>query len=147
MGGAGYHVPEVSPLELQIALKSFFVGPTFWLPSTLCFRLAICLLYLDLFKSNKIFRYCVYGLIVFLSLFFVGGWATVLRFCRPIEYNWDRTIAGECGDTFAEQVASAVINIVLDTLIVVAPIPIVWQLQMSAQKRLAIISLFALGLA
>lgn len=42
--------------------------------------------------------------------------------------------------------AAAAINMVLDVVIVLLPLPIVWRLQMPTQRKLGITVTFALGL-
>jgi hypothetical protein len=79
-------------------------------------------------------------------MFFIGGWATILRICKPIEFNWDKSIDGTCGDEDAANTGSAVINATLDVVIVGLPFPIVWKLQMATQKKVAISVTFLLGL-
>ena len=62
----------------------------FWLVSTLAFRSAILLLYLELFGASRNFRYCVYALQTLIVLFYVGATATSLDLHADIrtEEGW-----------------------------------------------------------
>lgn len=71
---------------------------------------------------------------------------TTLTLCRPINFSWNKTIPGTCGDLAKAEMAAAAINMVLDVVIVLLPLPVVWGLQMSKQKKIGITATFALGL-
>lgn len=79
-------------------------------------------------------------------LFFVGSITTTLAMCRPIASNWDRNIPGKCGDIGTAELAAAAFNMALDVGIVVMPVPIIWGLHMSKQKKAAVMATFALSL-
>ena len=85
-------------------------------------------------------------MLVIVGLNFVGTWAGMLRVCTPIQYNWDKSIDGTCGDDYALVLWTAIINAAIDVLIVLLPVPVVWRLHMAAQKKAAITATFALGL-
>ena len=94
----------------------------------------------------KFFLYAAYSMLAIVSLNFVATLTGQLRICTPIEINWDKAIDGSCGDISAFLLSTAVINAVLDLLIVLLPLPVVWKLQMATQKKAAITATFGLGL-
>ena len=84
-----------------------------------------------------------------MGLVLAYGIALILLFlliCRPIAYNWDKTIDGHCGSSIGEGIAAAATNMIIDGTIVLLPIKVVWRLQMPAQKKIGISCMFALGL-
>lgn len=85
-------------------------------------------------------------MLAIIGLNFVAILITQLRLCTPIESNWDKSINGSCGDTGAFLLSTAIINAVIDLLIVFLPVPVVWRLQMALQKKVTILATFALGL-
>jgi hypothetical protein len=34
--------------------------------------------------------------------------------CRPVQKNWDPTVAGKCGDQIAAYTAVSVVNVIID---------------------------------
>lgn len=80
------------------------------------------------------------------SLFFIGSITTTLSMCRPIAFNWNKTIHGKCGDEAAAEIAAAAFNMALDVIIVLLPFPVIWGLHMSKQKKAGVMVTFALGL-
>ena len=79
-------------------------------------------------------------------LFYIGSITTTLVTCRPIRYNWDKTIQGHCGSLGDAEIAAAAINMILDVIIVLLPLPIVWRLHMPTLKKIGVSVTFALGL-
>ena len=126
-------------------MQTFFASQFFWATSIASFRLSILHLYIEIF-STKLFRRCAYGSGCLVGLFYIGSITTTLRICEPIEFNWDKTITGTCGNEGTAELVAAAINMVLDVLIVLLPLPVVWKLQMPTQKKIGVTVTFALGL-
>ena len=63
-----------------------------------------------------------------LSLMTAVVLATLL-ICRPLTYNWDHTVNGTCGNTYALYLGGGIANLLLDVAIVVFPMPMLWGLQ------------------
>lgn len=116
-----------------------------WVTSTGCFRLAILLLYIEIFPGNKKFRWCAIGVGGLVFLYWVSAVLFITLLCRPIAYNWNRGIPGSCGDVRKIQYASAGFNMVIDLLVVLLPLPVVWRLQMSSRKKMGVSASFAIG--
>lgn len=67
--------------------------------------------------------------------------------CRPFAYSWDRTIAGgHCGDSLKMELSTCVVNIILDFMIVLLPLPLLWTLHVSLKKKALLSGIFSLGL-
>ena len=67
--------------------------------------------------------------------------------CRPVAYNWDKTIdGGRCADTIKAYLSAGIINLLIDVGIVIMPIPVLWKLQLPATKKFGISAMFSIGL-
>ena len=67
--------------------------------------------------------------------------------CRPIKFNWDRTIpGGHCINQNAFYVTGGSIGMVLDIWTLLIPIPMLWQLQMPRRQKFAFTAIFTIGL-
>lgn len=69
-----------------------------------------------------------------------------LSSCTPFSYNWNKEQHGHCGNLSAAFAAIAAIDIAVDVAILISPIPQVWRLQMPLTTKIALVSVFALGL-
>lgn len=117
----------------------------FWSTGVASFRLAILLLYIEIFRRPGFIRVGVATAAV-VGLYYVACVLTICLICSPINFNWNRSIEGTCAHTTAVEIFSAAFNMVLDVWVVWLPLPILWQLQMPKKKKLGISATFALGL-
>lgn len=54
--------------------------------------------------------------------------------CRPVAYFWDRSIqGGECNDFEAGYLANASLNLIMDVVALIIPIPAVWKMKMAPE--------------
>lgn len=67
--------------------------------------------------------------------------------CRPFAKNWDLLLPGTCGSVKESFFSDGIINIVIDLAMIILPIPMVWQLQMSQKRKIALTVVFALGIS
>lgn len=62
-------------------------------------------------------------------------------------YGGNFESAGHCIDVIASLTGLAVVNIVLNTALLVLPMPMVWNLHTSQKQKIALTFIFALGCA
>lgn len=65
--------------------------------------------------------------------------------CRPLQYTWDKTINGECTGEDPVYLIVGIVNCVIDTCILVLPMPLVFRPQMTLTKRLSVAGMFSFG--
>lgn len=66
--------------------------------------------------------------------------------CQPLAFNWDPTIpGGRCGDQNSAFLASGVLNLIIDILVIVLPLPMLWNLHMATHKRVGLMLMFSTG--
>jgi hypothetical protein len=94
------------------------------------------------------FRACVYA-----SMFLVVGYNIALLGplvfpCTPVKRTWDITIIeGSCIDRTPVYMATAVLNMITDIILLVLPIPMVVSLQMPRAQKVGLICAFGIGSA
>jgi hypothetical protein len=106
------------------------------------------LLYLRLFPSKTL------RLTVFITLAITIAWGTAtflaqLFSCSPINYfwkKWDGEHEGHCTSHNALLIAHAIMNIVLDVVVIGIPMPILFKLHMSREKKVGMCVMFAVGI-
>ncbi|KGO64115.1 hypothetical protein PEX1_020670 [Penicillium expansum] len=96
-------------------------------------------------------HFVLYNWAFILSIIFVVG-SSLLFFvisifqCSPIHAYWDiNTKPYHCMDDGAIVFAASVINIFTDILVTALPMPLIWSLKLPTRQRLAVISIFGLG--
>jgi len=70
----------------------------------------------------------------------------VTLICRPIAYSYNRTIpGGHCGDMISFERYTAIFNLLADAILVVLPMPILWNLQMHTRKKVGLTIILGMG--
>jgi hypothetical protein len=90
-----------------------------------------------------------YIFIGLVGAFGASCWISTGFNCTPITFmwqGWDGEHAGSCFDVSKQAFALAIVNITLDAIIFVLPIPQLLGLQMTMKRKLGVISMFVVGL-
>lgn len=66
--------------------------------------------------------------------------------CRPLSFQWDKSIHGDCGSQRLAFMVPGIINLALDILIIFLPMPMLWNLQMKIKKKMATSAVFGIGI-
>jgi hypothetical protein len=122
-GGIGYHVGDLGTAQIQTILKLLLAVQITYALCMSLLEISICLLYAQIFTQLwvKIGVYTLMGL--------SAAWAlmTILigvLICKPISALWD-PLSGTCGDQNAGLAAVSGIELVIDALIILLPLPVV----------------------
>ncbi|KAI1378866.1 hypothetical protein F4677DRAFT_412270 [Hypoxylon crocopeplum] len=143
-GGYGVHIDELTLEEIENSLKGLFLQQWVWSTSTTTFRLAILLLYREIFPTKAV-RYGSMILIIIVVANEIQCIVVDLVLCRPIQASWDITLDQQCGNILIAEISSAVISMIIDILVTFLPLPVIWQLQLSKQKKWALTGAFSVG--
>ncbi|KAI0110723.1 hypothetical protein GGR51DRAFT_557721 [Nemania sp. FL0031] len=143
-GGYGQHVIELNPRAVETGLKAFWISEWFWATGVASFRLAIILLYIELFQT-RMFRLVATLTASIVFLYWTACIITISVLCLPVEFNWNRSLNGTCGDVLAIEIFSGAFNMAVDIWVVFLPLPTIWKLRLAPHKKLTIWSSFALG--
>jgi hypothetical protein len=65
--------------------------------------------------------------------------------CKPVQYNWDKSIEGHCNGENIAYLVAGIVNLCIDTFIVALPMPLVFNLQLVLSKKFAVAAMFSLG--
>ncbi|KAK0634893.1 hypothetical protein B0T17DRAFT_594652 [Bombardia bombarda] len=89
-----------------------------------------------------------HALILANVLFYVLIIILVNLSCVPYEFNWNRTIKGDCSrvNTGWTNLSSACINFITDVFILAIPQRAIWKLHMSSRKKVGVAVVFAIGI-
>lgn len=66
--------------------------------------------------------------------------------CRPVAKNWDPTVHGTCGNRIAGYTAVSVVNVVVDCLMLILPLPMIYNLQTKPGYKLGLSAIFSIGI-
>ncbi|KAL2856463.1 hypothetical protein BJY01DRAFT_263517 [Aspergillus pseudoustus] len=146
--GLGKNIWSLPFDHIGETLKLFFVEENLYCVCISLIKSSMLLLYLRLFPSKKL-RTTVF---IALAITIAWGLATFLAqlfSCSPINYfwtKWDGEHEGHCTSHNALLLAHAIMNIVLDVVVIGIPMPILFRLHMSLEKRIGMCVMFAVGI-
>ncbi|OJZ81564.1 hypothetical protein ASPFODRAFT_75118 [Aspergillus luchuensis CBS 106.47] len=145
--GLGVHLDELlatAPGKFALHMKLFVPAQLLWAAANSCVKASILYLYIDLFP-NKVFCRLCYGTLFVTAAYFTMVLIEAFALCKPVQYNWDKSIEGHCtGENIAYLVAG-IVNLTIDTFIVVLPMPLVFNLQLILSEKIAVSAMFSLG--
>ena len=130
----GYKVKKV--------LYAFEVTWTFTVP---VIKTSLLLLYNRIFPTRSI-RNATYAVGFFVITWLLWAGISTIAQCVPVEYFWNRSIAGHCINNDAFYIAAGAVNVFTDFAIIAIPIPVIWSLQkITIAQKLGFMVIFSLG--
>lgn len=143
-GSAGHLQSDFSPQQLRQFLIMLYADNICYTCCTITVKLSILLIQRRIFTSRpfKIIAHVLTGI-------FVVWWITVLFTqifsCMPVHSFWDFALRKSCINTTMFYNGVAISNIIFDFILLILPLPMIWQLQMTLKKKLQVSFIFILG--
>jgi hypothetical protein len=110
-------------------------------------KISICCFYLRVFPDRR-FRIATY-IAIALNLSYLIAFVLISVFqCRPLPgawLHWDGEGNFQCNHINAQGWAAAIINMVLDILVMVLPLRQLYKLNLSVTKKVYVMCMFSLG--
>ena len=107
-------------------------------------KVGILLFYYRLFP-NPTFRKAIYSVGAFVIACLLSTFFGFLFQCVPIQSFWQQQIPHQCFNQDPFYICVAVLSLVSDVVILLMPIPVVWALQTSKQRKVGLSVVFLLG--
>lgn len=89
----GRHLDTLTPFELITSLKPFWASIFIYNFALFLCKFSILLQYLRIFPY-RLFRILNYSLMAFIFVWSCWTVFSAIFFCRPVEFFWDKSIAG-----------------------------------------------------
>ncbi|KUI69419.1 hypothetical protein VM1G_04922 [Cytospora mali] len=143
----GIHLQEVladDPAKFALHMRLFVPAQLLWAASNTCVKFSILSLYTTLFPNKRVIQIC-YATMALTTAYFIMVFLEGFLLCKPVQFNWDKTIAGICTGENTAYLVAGVTNLVVDMFIVILPMPLVFRLQMTLSRRISVAGMFSLG--
>jgi hypothetical protein len=139
------HTTHIAPAHRSRVFVTFTVAQPLWGFATTAVKISIIHLYMTMFPGLRFRRVC-YATMVLALCYFVSVIVETLAMCKPVQFNWDKTIKGHCiKNAPTAYIVAAVSNLLIDVIIVAMPVPVLWSLRMKTKKKIGIVAIFSLG--
>jgi hypothetical protein len=142
------HIWDVPIAELMSARKLVIAASFTGLLNSGFTKVSVLLLYQHLAPPTRQFQYPIYILIAICVLWMVSQGITTFLLCIPLHSYWEISYLGKqvCLDEVTYYVAFSTIDLTLDTIIYILPLPILIPLHMPMRKKAIVSCVFAVGL-
>lgn len=125
-------------------MKNLWVYMLLWACGVFTVKVGILLFYWRVFHTRG-FRIGALAVGAFSTGIFLSNFFSFTFQCIPISKFWDPAGPGECFDQNSFYLASAIINVLGDVAVLSLPLPVVWNLNTSKNKKWSLSFLFLLG--
>ncbi|KAK8041418.1 hypothetical protein PG994_014425 [Apiospora phragmitis] len=143
--GSGTHQYDLAEETVQSFKKNLYVYMILWSFGVFAVKVGILLFYWRVF-TLPYFRRSVLAVFALSTAILLVNFFTFTFQCWPIARFWDEAIAvGGCIAQTEFYLASAIVNVVGDVVVLVLPLPVVWSLHTSQSKKWSLSFLFMLG--
>jgi hypothetical protein len=146
--GIGIHNYPMDPTVPFYGLKYLFIWNIFYNTSAAIIKASICVSLLRV-TAKKLYRRILWGLVVAASLSSIITVTGLSLFCRPLAYQWDRTIPN--GTCFPIEVVVGLsyfftaASIAIDWSCAIMPAFILWDVQLPGKLKISVCIVLGLG--
>ncbi|KAF6806803.1 CFEM domain-containing protein [Colletotrichum sojae] len=146
----GMDIWWTDPDTLTWALKLFYIDAPIYLVLLGLTKVSILCFYLRLFPYERFCRLC-YVLLAIVITSTVAWVILAIVQCRPISYNWEGWKGDfegpvKCVNLNVLFWTTSAVSITLDTIILIMPMPLLVKVKSTPRRKVAIISMFSLGI-
>lgn len=126
-------------------LQILNVAPILYAPGTCFTKLSLLLFYLRISPATW-FRWTTKALILVVAGYSTGITLSYIFACSPIEATWDVAITQKtCIHLPALYIVTAVLGVATDIVLLVLPLSVVLDLQMSTRRKVELVFIFGIG--
>ncbi|RDI88115.1 hypothetical protein Vi05172_g1899 [Venturia inaequalis] len=142
----GVHAWEISLEHYGFYSRLILAAPLVYAPCCALTKITLCIFYSRL-SPNVMFQWAVWGTIFACTGAYTGIFFSIIFACKPLAASWDPTLlpTAICVNRGAIYIATAVMGIVTDVVLIVIPIPTIWGLQMPTKQKIGLTAIFAVG--
>ncbi|KAK4506022.1 hypothetical protein PRZ48_003987 [Zasmidium cellare] len=144
--GLGYHADSLPSETVEKYQKTFLAVQITWFTTAVLTKTSILLLYKRIFGVYEKFRKVIWAAIGLVVSYFIICTVLALAGCQPTSYFWNKHQPGKCINEVQFFRWNGVTNLILDFVVLLIPMPMVWNLQLRLRQKLAFTAIFGLGL-
>jgi hypothetical protein len=111
----------------------------------MCFsKLSVLLMYPALIPTSSMLKWArILGALII--MWNMADIIAALLICQPLARNWDFTLPGTCGSQLTFYFAMGLVNLITDAVIIVLPMPYIYNLRLARREKLVVMALLSIG--
>jgi hypothetical protein len=119
-----------------------------WIVSVVFIKLSLLGLYLQVFGHDIKFLWAVRLIGVLVVILGVVATSLTATNCIPFAAYWNPLLPGSrCVSPWPSFLSTAILSLVFDVIILILPMPKLWNLNMSTKKKIGMTIVFGIGFA
>ena len=126
-------------------LKIVYINDIFYALTLPTVKFSLLCMYWKIFNRVAAFRYAAITVGIIVFCWMVGTLFTQIFNCNPIQGAWNVEIGATCIDPVKFYHGNAISNLLTDVIILLLPMPLVWRLQMTFKRKVALSGVVLLG--
>lgn len=150
VGHIGMHESDLSPPQLLVAMRSWWICEVIYVPLSCIIRssIAIFLLKIATRKLHRVVIWANMGVVWLVS--FIAFFINLLQ-CSPVNYFW-MWVMGEPGTCIDHRVvpfctiAQSTVSALSDVILALLPIVMLWNVRMNKRTKVTVAILLSLGI-
>lgn len=125
--------------------QTLIAAGSLWGTCVLAVQLSILNLYLRLFGVMRWHRMCCYVVMGLCCAWWIAFFGILMADCIPLRKLWTQNIPGKCVNQKTFCGSTGIAHIILDFIILVLPIPVIWNLKIARSRKVLISIILTLG--
>ena len=143
--GFGKHSAEVSLDDLRTGLALFYVAVICQIISLGFTKFSALAFYSEIFWISSVFQKSLRVALGLTLMLLAISISISIGECTPIQRFWDRQLPGRCFNEMAVMYASTAFDAVTDLMILLLPMPMLWHLRMTLNRKFLVMGAFVCG--
>ncbi|RPA85355.1 hypothetical protein BJ508DRAFT_7395 [Ascobolus immersus RN42] len=144
--GLGKHIIHVAVDDRMKLVQMVFWCQIMYFIASLLIKSALFVFYLRI-AVQSVYKKACYMFMTLNVGIFIGSLLASIFLCRPVQFFWNRRVEGTCGNVERLYVSNASLNMLMDVIALILPIPIVWgSPSLTKATKIKISALFLLGI-
>ncbi|MCJ1280168.1 hypothetical protein MMC21_007995 [Puttea exsequens] len=140
-GGGRHAILLKNPIKFA---QSVLAVEVFYTPAISSVKISTLLLFNRIFPIRR-FRILLWSVGIFIVTYSaIQVLATIFQ-CRPIRAAWDTTVKAQCIQINLLFMIMAGMNVLTDIILLIAPLPTLWSLQMPRAMKYQLMGIFCIG--
>lgn len=142
---------KIQSYSHPLGSKLFWINELVYNVGTLFIKWTYLFQYLRVFRNVRAMRIAYLVCIVLTGAWYAFQVFGFIFSCRPVAGFWDKTIDSSCsitnkiGTTTGFFYVNAAGTLVIDIVVLVLPVPTIWNLKLRRRQKWAIFGIFAVG--
>ncbi len=142
--GLGQHIIHVHIATIKFGIVTL-IFEVFYNSALSLIKLSILLFYARIFRTVGIYRAVFWVVGLMLIAWWVGVNGITIFPCHPVRKVLDPGMPGHCINQETNFVATGTVNIVTDIILLLLPVPMLWNLHTGIRRRIYLVGLFTTG--